>query len=52
MSGLFAGCSKLKYLPNISKWNMNNSKNISSLFAGCSSLIALPDISNWNTKIL
>ena len=24
MNSLFAGCSSLKYLPNISKWNANN----------------------------
>ena len=50
MNGLFSGCSSLKFLPNISKWNLENSTNIASMFAGCTSLITLPDISNWNTK--
>ena len=46
---LFAGCSSLKSLPIISKWNTKNVKNISGLFAGCSSLKSIPDISNWDT---
>ena len=50
MSGLFAGCSSLKYLPDISKWNIEKTKNISHMFLGCTSLIELPDISKWNTK--
>ena len=50
MNSLFAGCSSLKFLPNISKWNIEKSTNISFMFAGCTSLISLPDISNWNTK--
>jgi len=29
MNGLFARCSSLKYLPNISKWNLENAKDIS-----------------------
>ena len=50
MNGLFAGCSLLKELPNISKWDIQNVKDIGSMFAGCTSLISLPDISIWNTK--
>ena len=38
MSGLFYGCSSLKSLPNISKWNTNNVTNIAGIFTGCSSL--------------
>ena len=49
MNGLFAGCSSLKELPDISKWNLSNVKDISNLFSGCSSLEKLPDISKWNT---
>jgi len=48
MSGLFYNCSSLKSLPDISKWNMNNVKNIFSMFYKCSSLESLPDISKWN----
>ena len=48
LSQLFYGCSSLKSLPDISKWNFDNIKNTSLLFAGCSSLKTLPDISNWN----
>ena len=49
MVGLFAGCLSLKELPDISKWNIEYSIDISFMFAGCSSLQNLPDISNWNT---
>ena len=45
MKGLFAGCSSLKYLPDISKWNIGKAQNIRSMFLGCTSLIELPDIS-------
>ena len=41
MNGLFAGCSSLQYLPDISKWNIKNTKDISAMFAGCTSLISL-----------
>ena len=37
ITGLFAGCSSLKYLPDISKWNIQNTTDISNLFAGCTS---------------
>ena len=50
MSGLFSGCSSLKYLPDISKWNIEKMKDIGAMFLGCTSLIELPDISKWNTK--
>jgi len=39
----------MKFLPNIGKWNMENTTDISCMFAGCTSLIYLPDISNWKT---
>ena len=47
---LFARCSSLKYLPDISKWDIKNSTDISIMFAGCTSLLSLPDISKWNTE--
>ena len=50
MEGLFAGCSSLKYLPDISNWNIENTKSLKDLFLGCTSLNKLPDISKWNTK--
>ena len=48
MDGIFAGCSSLQFLPNISEWNINEVRDISNLFHGCSSIISLPDISKWN----
>ena len=50
MSYMFAGCSSLSNLPDISKWNTNNVTNMSSMFSGCSSLSNLYDISKWNTN--
>ena len=44
LSCLFAGCSSLINLPDISKWNLKNTKDISGLFCGCTSLTKLPDI--------
>ena len=53
MSYMFYGCSSLKELPDISKWNTNNVQNLNSIFGNCSSLIFIPDISKWkfNNKI-
>ena len=47
---MFYGCSSILSLPDISKWNINNVKNMSYMFNGCSSLICIPDISKWNTN--
>ena len=47
-NGMFYGCSSLKSLPDISKWNTNNVIDMSLLFFDCSSLKSLPDISKWN----
>jgi len=49
-TSLFAGFSSLKELSNISKWDIQNVKDIGSMFTGRTSLISLLDISNWNTK--
>ena len=49
---MFLDCSSLISLPDISKWNVENVKNIRLMFSSCSSLIFLPDLSKWNiTKI-
>ena len=45
---MFYGCSSLSSLPDISKWNTNNVKDMRYMFYGCSSLSSLPDISNSN----
>ena len=42
--GIFAKCSSLESLPDISKWNTNNVTNMCGIFAKCSSLKSLPDI--------
>ena len=47
---MFRSCRSLSSLPDISKWNTNNVKNICQIFYECSSLSSLPDISIWNTN--
>jgi len=49
MRKMFDNCS-LSSLPDISKWNTSNVKDMSEMFLGCESLKSLPDISNWNTS--
>ena len=50
MNCLFYGCSSLELLPDISKWNINDVRDLSGIFYGCSSLKSIPDISSWNTN--
>jgi surface protein len=47
---MFYGCSSLKSLPDISKWNISQKKldDLSYMFYGCSSLKSIPDISTWD----
>ena len=35
MSNMFFGCSSLSYLPDISKWNTNNDKNMRGMLDEC-----------------
>ena len=44
------GCTSLKYLPLISKWDTHNLIYINNSFFGCTSLISLPDISKWDME--
>ena len=39
MSSMFAECSSLSSLPDISKWNTNNVTNMDYMFDGCSNII-------------
>ena len=50
MNFMFYGCSSLKSLPDLSKWDIKNVTNMYFMFDGCSSLKSIPDISKWNTK--
>ena len=45
---MFLGCESILSLPDLSKWDINNTINISWIFSGCSSLTYLPNISKWN----
>ena len=49
MNNIFEGCNVLRSLPDISKWDIKNAKNISYMFIECKSLQSLPDFSNWDT---
>ena len=44
ISQIFYNCISIISLPDISKWNTNNVKNMSVMFKHCSSLSSLPDI--------
>ena len=48
MDSIFENCSLLAYIPNISKWKINNNIKINYIFKGCNSLLIPPDISKWN----
>jgi surface protein len=37
LNSAFAGCSSLVNIPDISKWNIQKTKDISCLFRGCTS---------------
>ena len=43
MGYIFAECSSLTKLPNISKWNTDKVNNMNRLFYKCTDLISLPD---------
>ena len=49
MGRIFAQCSSLQSLPDISKWDTSNVERMDELFEYCEYLISLPDISKWDT---
>ena len=48
---IFENCTLLSFVPNISKWKLNNKIKINNIFKGCDSLLIIPDISKWNINI-
>ena len=44
---MFFGCKSLISLPNIAKWNISKTSDISYMFYHCNSLISFPDIIEW-----
>ena len=44
MDNIFAECSSLSILPDISKWNTENITNKNGLFNECLSLLVIPHI--------
>ena len=48
MESIFGNCKNLSSLPDISKWNTNNVKDMSFIFSHFINLSSLPDISKWN----
>ena len=49
MCYMFVCCGALSSLPDISKWNTSDVKDMNHKLCGCDSLTTLPDISKWNT---
>ena len=45
---MFSQCIKLKYLPDLSKWDTTNVEDMAYTFVKCPGLISLPDLSKWN----
>ena len=39
---MFSGCSSLSLLPDISKWDTNNVKNMYLMFDGCKESLNIP----------
>ena len=44
MYSMFYDCSSLKEIPNISKWNINNVKDMKGMFDGCINSINIPQM--------
>ena len=42
---------RLTFIPDISKWKLNDKININNMLRGCKSLKSIPDISKWNINI-
>ena len=42
MSEIFKGCSSLSFLPDISKWNINNITYRNDILYGCMLLVYIP----------
>ena len=54
LRGMFKDCKKLKVLPDISKWNVENVESMEEMFYGCINLDLgeFPDLKKWNlTKL-
>ena len=50
MEHMFNNCNSLVSLPDISKWDTSNVKNMKRMYNNCNSLMNLPDTSNFNTS--
>ena len=46
MRGIFEKCSSLNYLPDISKWNTINVKDMYGMFNNCIILLSLMNLKN------
>ena len=51
MSYMFFDCTSLKSLPDISKFDFKNVRNIFAMFYNCTSLKSFPDLTNLNKNI-
>lgn len=49
LEGLFNGCSGLKDIRALEKWNVSNVNSLGQMFKGCRSLEDISALQNWNT---
>ena len=49
---MFCGCSSLQSIPDLSKLNTTNVKDMSQIFSYCTSLQTIPIITNKKIKII
>ena len=50
MDGLFANCTSLSRIPNISIWDVQSLKHMNKIFFNCPSIVSFPNISIWNIR--
>ena len=51
LNSIFENCSSLTFVPNISKWKLNDKVKKQNIFRGCNSYLSNSDISKWNINI-
>ena len=48
---MFSCCVSLISLPDLSKWNTENLRDIYHMFEQCISLSSFPDITKWDIQV-
>ena len=47
---MFWGCSSLRDIKGLEKWNISNGNNFEDMFSGCSSLSDIKALEKWNVS--